>query len=291
MNFNVKFHEQKHDFPVNFGEIQTATDGGYERGYAEGEAKGYTNGYETGAKEGAEVGYAKGEADGYEKGHTEGLAEGIEQGFADGYNKANVENPFYYSTRIDNTMGGVVFPENYEAVMRFKKAPATFVYAFNNSRNLKSIKLISEDQSNVIQFNHTFRCTDDKLATLEVVDLTDFNKRFNYIQETFRWQAKLRSIFGAIDLSACTTSTQVSNAFWLCYALEDIEFVPGTIMVSLYFKDSSLLTDASIQSIIDGLADLTGATTQTLTLHTNVVAKLTDAQKATITAKNWTLAY
>jgi endonuclease I len=47
----------------------------------------------------------------------------------------------------------------------------------------------------------------------------------------------------------------------------------------------------SVQSIVDALKDLTGATAQTLTFHADVGGKLTDAQKATITAKNWTLVY
>ena len=46
-----------------------------------------------------------------------------------------------------------------------------------------------------------------------------------------------------------------------------------------------------MQSIIDGLKDLTGAESQTLTFHSAVGNKLTDTQKATITAKNWTLVY
>ena len=36
---------------------------------------------------------------------------------------------------------------------------------------------------------------------------------------------------------------------------------------------------------------LTGSTAQTLSLHADVGAKLTDAQKAAASAKNWTLAY
>lgn len=62
MNFNVKFEENKHHFPVGFGQVQT--DLGYKKGYAEGEAAGYNSGYEIGAKEGAEVGYSKGYAEG-----------------------------------------------------------------------------------------------------------------------------------------------------------------------------------------------------------------------------------
>jgi hypothetical protein len=75
-----------------------------------------------------------------------------------------------------------------------------------------------------------------------------------------------------------------------CLALEHIIF-EGVITASIGFKQSSLLDNASIQSIINCLADLTGQTAQTLTLHADVGAKLTDEQKVTITAKNWILAY
>ena len=72
--------------------------------------------------------------------------------------------------------------------------------------------------------------------------------------------------------------------------LEDIT-INGTINFSISFSECSNLTNASVQSIIDSLVDLTGQTAQTLTFHATVGAKLTDAQKATITAKNWTLVY
>lgn len=84
--------------------------------------------------------------------------------------------------------------------------------------------------------------------------------------------------------------TSAVSMFNNCNALEDIT-IGGSIEISLSFAQSSLLTDESVQSIIDHLADLTGATTQTLTFHATVGAKLTDEQKATIASKNWTLAY
>ena len=62
-------------------------------------------------------------------------------------------------------------------------------------------------------------------------------------------------------------------------------------MKNEYIVDNGYLSDETIQSIIDGLADLTEQTTQTITFYATVGAKLTDEQKATITAKNWTLAY
>lgn len=75
-----------------------------------------------------------------------------------------------------------------------------------------------------------------------------------------------------------------------CINLENITF-DGEIPTGIGFASSSKLTDASVQSIIDHLADLTGKTTQKLTFHNAVGSKLTEVQKATITAKNWTLVY
>lgn len=75
-----------------------------------------------------------------------------------------------------------------------------------------------------------------------------------------------------------------------CRELEDVEFA-GVIAGDMNLSWSPLLTDATVQSLIDHLKDLTGQAVKTLTLHATVGAKLTDAQKATITAKNWQLVY
>ena len=91
-------------------------------------------------------------------------------------------------------------------------------------------------------------------------------------------------------LIVSNTTPFSSNSFDNCSALENIT-IEGTIAVSIGFPHSSLLTTDSVNSIINALKDLTGATSQTLTFHATVVEKLTDEQKATITAKNWTLVY
>lgn len=80
------------------------------------------------------------------------------------------------------------------------------------------------------------------------------------------------------------------NAFTNCSSLVDITF-SGTIGKTISFAQSSNLSAESVQNIIDCLADLTGATAQTLTLHAAVGAKLTQTQKDAISAKNWTLVY
>lgn len=80
--------------------------------------------------------------------------------------------------------------------------------------------------------------------------------------------------------------TLCDNAF-KCSFLRKILFENETIKVSIAIP-SQVLSDESIQSIIDGLA--TVETAQTLTLSATVKAKLTETQLATITNKNWNLA-
>ena len=85
-----------------------------------------------------------------------------------------------------------------------------------------------------------------------------------------------------LDISLVTTTL---NAF-ACDNLTEIRFVSGTIKISIDFSRCAKLSAQSIQSIIDGLATVT--TAQTLTLNSAII--LTDAQKASINAKGWTLA-
>ena len=80
----------------------------------------------------------------------------------------------------------------------------------------------------------------------------------------------------------------LAGMFSGCNALVNVRFIAETIKESISFSESPLLSAESIQSIIDGLAAV--ETAQTLSLHKDVKAKLTDTQLATITGKNWTLA-
>jgi hypothetical protein len=119
--------------------------------------------------------------------------------------------------------------------------------------------------------------TEIKLPTLDFSGLTVSAETF------FRSWVK--------ELSLITNEAfNFSNSFWGCKYLENLT-INGVINSSIYLKDSNLLSAESVQGVIDCLKDLTGATAQTLTLHAAVGAKLTEAQKATITAKNWTLVY
>ena len=235
---------------------------------------------------------------GFQKGMKEAEAEGgdtaaaYNEGFAAGYEKGKAEggdNQIYYLTYFNNIFGGATFPENYEGVFRFEKIKSDCSYLFNNASNLKSVKLISDNKiSEAVNATSMFSLGYANTATLEIIDLTEFERKFSKINIIVQYQRVLKTIIGAFDLSECTLT---SNAFRECNALEDIEFVANTIPLSIEFKQSPLLSDNSIQSIIDGLITITDGVARTLTLHATVKAKLTDEQIATITTtKGWTLA-
>lgn len=95
----------------------------------------------------------------------------------------------------------------------------------------------------------------------------------------------LHSVYGVFDLSSMKKS--VGLAFD-CYSLKKITFKAETIHYSISFIHCGNLSDESIQSIIDGLAQV--ETAQTITFHANVKAKMTEEQIATINEKGWTLA-
>ena len=213
---------------------------------------------------------------------AENVQKVYEAGKAAGGGSAVAPEPLFYATSLSSVYKQATFPENHSLVIKVKKMPAEFYQAFYQATGLKGVKLVSEDRSALFALNQAFR----ECASLEEVDLTECSRNVSRLDYAF-YSTGVKRIKGALDLTEGTTT---NYGFVGANLLEDIEFVPNTISVDIRFS-SAVLTDASINSIIDGLADLTGATAQTLTLHATVGAALTDEQKAMISAKNWTLAY
>lgn len=126
-------------------------------------------------------------------------------------------------------------------------------------------------------------------TTLKRITLNADTSKATYCYGAFYNLRALEIIDGApINLSS---ATNMGGFFHVAQSLIEVRFVEKSIPLSLNTSRSPCLSADTIQSIIDGLADLTDSTTQTLTFHADVGANLTDEQKATITAKNWTLAY
>lgn len=152
---------------------------------------------------------------------------------------------------------------------------------FFGSTGLKKIKISTKESDVLFNIqNLMYNCKE-----LEVFDLTDFKVKLDIATQAFYGCNSLREIKGILDFSNVTNTSVMFN---LCYALESISFKENTIHSSIAFNFCSLLSDESIESIIDGLA--TVETSQTLTFPATVKAKLTDAQISQITSKNWTLA-
>lgn len=91
-----------------------------------------------------------------------------------------------------------------------------------------------------------------------------------------------------LDMSEFTLeNVSISSFLKGCSNIENLKI---NVVASLYLGEQTKLTHDSLMYIINNAKDLAGGTTQTLTLGSTNLAKLTDDEKAIIIAKNWTLA-
>jgi hypothetical protein len=152
----------------------------------------------------------------------------------------------------------------------------------NNTRGCRTVIISGNANNEAVSFNGTFmQCWD-----VEVIDFSKFYLKGSNFTNTFYNARKLREIKGMFDFSE---KPSVGNIFLTTPALEELRIKEKTLHGSMTLSSSPLLSDASIQSIIDGLADLADQTSQKVSFHSTVLAKLTDGQLEQITAKNWTI--
>lgn len=192
-----------------------------------------------------------------------------------------------YIQNIQAMFASATFPEGYEMDLTisgsfYNSTINQFIY---RAKGIRKLKLSCVQKGATITADYAFAGSGSDQSPLEVVDLSDFGCIISSASVIFAYSPKLKTIIGELDFSACT---RFISPFVECDGLEDVRFVVGCLKASISFNTSPLLSDESIQSIIDGLADVTE--TQTLTLHADVKAKLTEEQLATITQKNWTVA-
>lgn len=116
-----------------------------------------------------------------------------------------------------------------------------------------------------------------------------FSPKLNALNVTllFNGRGSLEEIIGELDLSKITSANVQNNPFNGCTSLVEVRFTKESIKYNLSFTQSSQLSDESIQSILDGLANV--STTRTLSLNSAVYAKLTEEQKQSATDKGWTI--
>lgn len=150
-------------------------------------------------------------------------------------------------------------------------------YVFNNCTSLEKIERTANPLCRGDCNNFASGCT-------SLIEFDQDTSKVTSFYHMFDGDTSLETI-KTID---GTVSQGFADTFKNCSALKNIEITPNTIKLNISFVNSPLLTDVSIQNIIDGLATVT--TQRILTLHADVKAKLTDEQNNTITSKNWKVA-
>lgn len=202
-------------------------------------------------------------------------------GFTDGLNSAPQNYLPYLASWSFNR---AVFPEDKRDVKLYF-SPKTTVGTANNwfgYTNATSLTVIG-DTITTFYSRYAFTSS-DKLKTI------DFSQCGNGViklsadaENTFQNCTSLEEILGKLDCSDAV----LTRIFHNCVKLREIRITPLTIKSNLSFSVSPLLSNESIQSIIDGLADLTGQTAKTISWHSTVLDKLTDEQCTQMENKNW----
>lgn len=183
-------------------------------------------------------------------------------------NLTNQNSPFLGNKWQEKTIPRIDFAEN---------ITTNYVYSFSGN-GLEYIDYYMNTKKGT-SFGSCFSRTNSLkwIQGINTSNATSVSDMFN--------GSSIESITEPFDFSNVTNANKVFNG---CKNLKNIRFVAETIKISLLISECMSLSIESIQSIINGLA--TVSTTQTLTLHANVKANLTDEQIASITSKNWTLA-
>ena len=151
---------------------------------------------------------------------------------------------------------------------------------FSSCTSLTQLDVSKWNTMNVQYMNSMFyNCP--KLTQLDVSNWDTMNVQ--YMQNMFRNCSSLTQL----DVSNWDTSKVTNMSDFIVNASVLQSFISCAIPVS-FGASGTALTHDSLMSIINNLATVT--TTQTLTLGSTNLAKLTDAEKAIATNKGWILA-
>lgn len=147
---------------------------------------------------------------------------------------------------------------------------------FGKCNKLKHINTYGWDTSNITDTARPF----SNASLLESVDFRTWNagkmtNLTNNANGLFFGLTNLTTFIGGIGINEVITN--------------NVTALNGA-KVNIVLSNSTLLDRTSLRALINGLADLTGSDTKTLTLGETLIAKLTEEDIAIATAKNWTIA-
>lgn len=171
---------------------------------------------------------------------------------------------------------GANFPANTELTVYVGKKTESLLAMFASATNLKKVKLVGDSDG----------CDMEQMFASSSVEEVDFSglTLFQSVgaSETFSSCSNLVNVLGVLDGEI----NYVSWGFENCPNLELVRFKKDSIVCDIYTAESPKLNQITIQSIIDGMNETTGAT---WFLHNEVKSKLTEKQKKEITDKGWSV--
>ena len=171
---------------------------------------------------------------------------------------------------------GANFPANTELTVYVGAKIENLLAMFASATNLKKVKLVGDNSG----------CDMDQMFASSSVEEVDFSglTLFQTVnaESTFATCTNLVRILGELD----GEMNYVSWGFENCPKLETVRFKKDSIVCDINIAESPKLTAATVQSIIDGMNETISGT---LYLHSDVLNKLTEAQKKEITDKGWSV--
>lgn len=161
----------------------------------------------------------------------------------------------------------------------------TFLNIFRNCFMLEDVSFINIDEDKS-RWDFAFRLD----ISVEYFNLKNISFSPKLIGISFRYmfydQQYLENINGEIDFTKIS-ATGTDLMFYSCNNLKEVRFTKESLKYDLQMAQSKSLSLESLQSIIDGLGNVT--TTRTLSLNSIAYNKLTEEQKQSATDKGWTI--
>ena len=163
----------------------------------------------------------------------------------------------------------------------------TFSNIFSNCYMLGDVSFINIDEDKSQSWTRAFRID----TSIEYFNLKNISFSPKLIgtsfQHMFYNQQFLENINGEIDFTKISNTTGTELMFYACNNLKEVRFTKESLKYNLQMARSGSLSLESLQSIIDGLGNVT--TTSTLSLNSTAYNKLTEEQKQSATDKGWTI--
>lgn len=162
-----------------------------------------------------------------------------------------------------------------------------FSNIFSNCYMLEDVSFINIDEDKSQSWIRAFRID----TSIEYFNLKNISFSPKLIGTSFQFifynQQFLENITGEIDFTKINATTGTELMFYACNSLKEVRFTKESLKYNLQMNQSGSLSLESLQSIIDGLGNVT--TTRTLSLNSTAYNKLTEEQKQSATDKGWTI--